>query len=371
MIEKSSICFGVLVAVLLPGLVRAQTVYDDGGDHTVSGASGPISVQKGPTTLNVVSPAVVTGSLAVQSGAAIVGGSGTAINLQGGSVEGGIVTYGAFSSFGGSLTGGLSIRGDAPVLIAGGSFQGASNSSSPVGGDALDGGLPFNYTSNVTILGGTFVGGSGTGLGVVGRSLFLTGNFSIAGGSFNSDTAFGAGETNASLFLGQFGAPQYGAISGGTFGKGASGSGLLAIEENSGSEVDISGGSIGGSMLDNLQDRLSRLDFFGSDLSWMQTGYQGLAGGSGEYEGLLVGALADGSPVDLAMQFFTPFSGSLSVGLSGDLSDEELTFGVYSVPEPSSAVILGVGVMAVAVVLVSKRARLGSTSARAVSAPDV
>ena len=79
----------LFVAGLVPECARAQTVYSDGQAHTGSSPnSGPIAVQNDGTTLNVVSPAVVSGSVGVQNQTAIVGQAGTIINMIGGQVAG-------------------------------------------------------------------------------------------------------------------------------------------------------------------------------------------------------------------------------------------------------------------------------------------
>src|ERR1017187_4979406 len=88
MSRRTLLALSFLSVGLIPGLARAQTVYDDGQNHNVTGASGPISVQNSGTTLTVESPAVVTASAGIQLGAAIVGGPGTAINMLGGQVVG-------------------------------------------------------------------------------------------------------------------------------------------------------------------------------------------------------------------------------------------------------------------------------------------
>ena len=106
MARRSALGLCVLLALLCPRRVAAQTVYSDDGNHTINGASGPISVQNDGTTVTVVSGGAVTGgSMAVQNGFAIAGGLGTTVNLIGGSVMGGagIETSGFFSSFGGSV----------------------------------------------------------------------------------------------------------------------------------------------------------------------------------------------------------------------------------------------------------------------------
>ena len=120
--QRLAVSLVFVVVCLVPGVGRGQTVYSDGDSHTVSGSSGPIELKSGGTTLNVEPGATVSGSPAVQFGAAIVSDDiGTTINLQGGVISavtqvhgyGGtaIQTDGFLSAFDGVVTGGSGIAG--------------------------------------------------------------------------------------------------------------------------------------------------------------------------------------------------------------------------------------------------------------------
>lgn len=111
-----SLLLGVCLATI-PCLAKAQTVFNDGRTHSVNGASGAIFVENG-STLNIESPAAVSGSSAVLSGTAVYGDGSSAINLTGGHV------YGAVSP---SVYGQAAISADGSFSASGGSAIGANS----------------------------------------------------------------------------------------------------------------------------------------------------------------------------------------------------------------------------------------------------
>ena len=223
MVERLFFGVGALLFALtmVPAAVRGQTVYSDGQDHTVTGASGPISVQNSGTTVTVDSPAVVTGTGGVQGGDAIVGGVGTAINVLGGTVNGaggiGVSSFGAFAAFGGDVSGvdaAVDVRAGS-ALVGGGTFRGGSVKDGSAG-IGLISNSAFNFSSNVGIFGGTFYGGNSLH-GVGGDGLLIKGDFDIGGGTFLGGSSGGGGSSGAHFIVGQSGLTESGSIEGGTF----------------------------------------------------------------------------------------------------------------------------------------------------------
>jgi hypothetical protein len=408
--------FGALLVFVAawPGLVHAQTVYDDGQLHTVSGSSGPILLENDGTSLIVASPASIVASSGIQSGTAIVGHVGTTINLLGGQVIGGmearnsaslsnagITSNGLFAAFGGYVQGGnatstnmagtgLGVFGTAD--IADGTFQGGNGyvPKMQFGAPGLTSFSGSNYSSTVNISGGMFVGGSGgaTNIAIVdpGAGLDLNGNFSISGGTIKGGPGGGF-----ALFasVGQY-ATQVASITGGTFvglTGGAVGSSAVVSLLN-GSTMNISGGSfadglqlgegdnsainISGGMFNNPSRVLNRLtvddyssiNFFGSNLSWA-----GPTSGEKGFAGFLSGTLLDGNSIGVSLNLYS--DALLTVTITSGPQGEELTFAnlAGSVPEPSSIVTLASGIAGLVLVLAGKQLHR-SRSCRLETSPE-
>jgi hypothetical protein len=283
-----------LILATMSGASRGQTIFDDGGTHTVNGPSGTIEVIQN-TTLNVVSPANVTNTTP-QIGSTIVVDPGSTLNLSGGQIsnvnvqdEIGIESEGLFTATGGSASGAVALSLGGTALISGGTFQGR---------DALF----TNSISNLSISGGTF-----TGLNAL--ALFLYPDFhstvTITGGVFTGMSTQ-PGELFDSLSDVN--------ILGGT------------------STVNISGGIFSGPMSLLLQNG-STVNFFGSDLNFDPS------------TGQLSGVLADGDPLNVIVDsgFSTPYSGPLTISPDGDA----ITFGpgLNVIPEPRSIVLMASGTL--------------------------
>ncbi len=279
-----------LILATMSGASRGQTIFDDGGTHTVNGPSGPIEIFQS-TTVNVVSPANVTSQ--IQNGI-FVGNSSSTLNLSGGLISGtsvgiGVLSFGLFTATGGSVSGGLALSlAGGTARISGGTFQGV---------DALvAGGI-----DNLAISGGTFNGQSAL-------SLLLSSNFhstvTITGGVFTAVPAQ-PGEFFASLADSSTGAA---------------------------STVNISGGSFSGPMFLNLENG-STLNFFGSNLDFDPS------------TGQLSGILADGDPLNVIVDSTpnSPYSGPLTISPDGDA----ITFGpgINVIPEPRSIVLMASGTL--------------------------
>ena len=187
---------------------NAQTIFNDGGTHTIDTPNGPIEVLDG-STLNLNSGAVITGGVVTDPlgyTASVFGDASSTINLNGGQVLApmapgspagnisGIAIFaeGSFNATAGLAEGGMGARYQdggfgllvyGPVAINGGTFQGGTGAA---GGDGAifvnDGGV-----NNISITGGTFIGGDATGGGGGGIALIISTNgvASISGGEYS------------------------------------------------------------------------------------------------------------------------------------------------------------------------------------------
>jgi hypothetical protein len=278
-----------LILATMSGASRGQTIFDDGGTHTVNGPSGPIEIFQS-TTVNVVSPANVTSQ--IQNGI-FVGNSSSTLNLSGGLISGtsvgiGVLSFGLFTATGGSVSGGLALSlAGGTARISGGTFRGA---------EAL-----VANTDNLAISGGTFNG-------QIVLSLLLSSNshstVTIAGGVFTAVPA------QPGEFFGSLADSSTGAAS----------------------TVNISGGIFSGPMFLNLENG-STLNFFGSNLDFDPS------------TGQLSGILADGDPLNVIVDSTpnSPYSGPLTISPDGDA----ITFGpgINVIPEPRSIVLMASGTL--------------------------
>jgi hypothetical protein len=198
----------LLIAAVRTG--RAQTYYDDGGIHTINSTSGPVVVENG-TTLDVASPAAVSGGAPTHSGyvASIYSDSTSTLNLTGGQVlptagvqNGiGIQSEGIFLATGGLVRGSdntaLGILNPALVLagsaqISGGSFKGGTG---PRGSSALE--YHGATSQSLFIAGGSFSGGASTSAGHAGG-----GSLELVFSGFSATTAGGTATITGGTFSG-------------------------------------------------------------------------------------------------------------------------------------------------------------------------
>jgi hypothetical protein len=320
----------VLICVLAPSAV-GQTIISGGNTGSVNGPSGPIFVENG-STLNVTVLASISGSVLAPSGLplSLYGDSTSTINMNGGEVLAsgssgnyagiGIEALGYFTASGGSvigadgtaaLEGGIGLLAAGPVQISGGSFQGGAGPYAGVGA-ILTG--SFATAASDSISGGYFIGGSSSAAGAIGGGEGLE----IMRGGANS-------------------------ISGGTFvaGTNLSSQSYSVVYQAAGANnsLTISGGIFSGPIefyTDN--DPTGSMSFLGFGLSLSEVANRLV----------LTGTLADGDSIDNVICV----SGSYSVYLNGGPSGlEELTLSgiVGSVPEPSSWIMLGSSIVALAI----------------------
>jgi hypothetical protein len=328
---------GILLAAS-SGVLKAQTIINDGGTHTVNGPSGPIFVENG-STLNVGPSASISGGAATSplgyTASVFVDASST-INLNGGQIFApqapsppagnisgmGILDDGSFTASGGLVEGGIGIGAsqqgggfglllNGPVQISGGTFQGGAGFFGGLGAVMVDG-------NNVAITGGTFAGGTSTYSVTTGGAALLiqssdihSGPASITGGEFTGGP--GAGVQGESLIF---------------FGDGAR-------------VLNVSGGLFSGGVELGL--------FYGDSLNFFGQGFhlQDIAGTD-----WLSGTLADGTAFD---EPILSGNGPYTTLLRQSGVEEEFSFqGIQlypdsSVPEPSSWLLLTFGATGLAI----------------------
>jgi hypothetical protein len=301
MFGKASVRLALLVMATASATSHAQTVYNDGGTHTINGPSGPIALEGSGTTLDVVSPASIAGN---HLSDAIHAGTGTTIDLLGGQVSSGeIYSTGSFYASGGAVTSevlGLVLGGSAQ--ISGGTFESGN-------GDAALLPLPG---ANIAISGGAFLGGSpgpGASSGGAAIQTGVTGNaptnLTITGGTFSADGG----------------------------GLGASSQECLLFSGSSPTTINISGGVYSGNIGISGNTEVS---FFGSSFNYDAS------------TGTLTGILEDGNTLNtvIAGPFPTEgYYGPVSYQ-SGPTGGAIITFGqLDAAPEPSSIVTLAIGLL--------------------------
>jgi hypothetical protein len=424
--RTNTVGVGFLLVALLPELVLAQTVYSDGAAHTVSSTnSGPIEITNDGTTLNVIAPAVVSGSFGVQGSTAIVGQASTIINMIGGQVAGlenksligpGITSYGLFSSFGGLVMGGFStgLGGATGVNVFGSAVIGAGVIQGGAGVEG-PGGIGLNLVGSALIFDGAIRGGISKGLGSTPGAAIVSsagsdlsvqggtfqggvklgGSAEIAGGTFQSTLPNGPSLQNVGTALSAAKGSDL-SISGGTFQGNApsksGGDGYAALQAVDPHSFSISGGSFQGDVQVVLSSTrtasisgglFSGIGQSGGNSTFSFSGFDQAAltvsGGvfsdtidldlssasSASFIGsglvfdlsthLLTGTLGDGSAINSYIELDNSNT-MVSYGYTPD-GEETLTFGFGSVPEPSSIVMFGMGVAAVAIIFARKRLR--------------
>ena len=280
-------------AVFLFGVqVHATTIYNDGGTHTVSAPSGPITVTNA-TTLNIQTGANITG--AGTPGVDVY--SGSVINLSGGTVTGGVgfaaiqLNGSTFNATGGVAMGpdGVDDYGAGPVNISGGTFTGERGLNM----------ITSNLGVTITISGGTFQGGNDPtfleGQGAYIALLSATDALTISGGHFI------AGSTD-SLYLFEGVAGAAATVSGGTY------VGPIAMVLSIGSTAT----------------------FHGTNLNYVN--------------GLLTGTLADGSSISSQVLLEENSTAIVSVTPGGI----QFTGVAAATPAPTSLLMMSLGLAAVA-----------------------
>jgi hypothetical protein len=312
-----------------PCLVKAQTVFNDGGVHTINAPSGTIEVVDG-STVNLNSGAMVTGGFVpgpLGYTASVFADASSTINLNGGQVFApvapgspagnisgiGIFDEGSFTASGGLAEGGMAgnryqdggwgLVVNGPAQVSGGIFQGGAGY---VGGNGAYLVNAVAGTSiNFSVSGGTFQGGDAASIngyaGGAGLTIVTNGVASVTGGTF-------IGGLNSSAIGGQ--------------------ADSLTFSGGGGSVLNVAGGLFAGP--------IESLLMIGDSMNFFGQGFQLQDLGGTEW---LSGILADGTAIDVQIYIYmydvhSDYETSL-IQLSN--GEEELSFvAVYSVPEPSS-----------------------------------
>lgn len=255
------------------------TTYSDGAIHTVSSSTADIVVTSA-TTLDVVSGAilgpdasgVITAWTAKPGTHGITAsGSGTQINVSGGSVTGGarastIITPGW----------GVVLGPGAGLTVTGGTIA-AGNGQSGMG-------IYSSSAGAVNISGGTIEGASGMWW----APLASGGSLTISGGNFvNNGYLYGGGY---GLLIGPWDQPGTAVITGGNFGAFPYGC-LFVQAANVSATVTISGGSWAGPILLDLHN-FAIVDFQGTSMNFIQGPPSAISG-----------TLTDGTPISVEIVF--------------------------------------------------------------------
>jgi hypothetical protein len=315
------------MAILLVPMLCSQTyggiIYDDGGTHTVNGASADITVSNA-TTLNVQTGAQISGvngtSTTRPTHAVDAEGAGTVVTVSGGSLVGGNndkdESTAAFSA--------LRVGPGVAAILTGGTFQGGVDFRSQNSNFAVDA-----FSGSVTIQGGLFHAVSGVNpggsLGFFSDLYTSSSSLSITGGTFDGQV---------SVFLS-------GATSSATFAGGTFLNTNLFLSGTGSSSVTISGGQfLAPSIILSLSDGAT-VSFSGSGLQFV---------GNGRFGGRLFGTLADGHVINEVITI---------AGLDGDevsVSPNLIVFAApIPTPAPASAIMMSLGMAPVAWIVWRRR----------------
>lgn len=328
--------------LLIQGSAWATIIVPDGGVYTANAYSTEDIEAGREATVNVVAPAVLTGT---------VSGTGATVNAAGGAVLGGI-------SLGSEWP-------DAPAASNIGGTAFISGMGNPAGNALTQHGGVTNISGGAILMGELgdpvypFTGG--LGLSAYGGTLNMSGGSILGGaavgeqsvnisGGFIDELYVSAAYTGETLSIsggefGRFGCSQcYGeaapmTVSGGTFHEfwlGETGNFHLLggrydgdLVLSSGSELGIYGGLFHDAGMTLWEENSA--DFFGYDLRREYTGRLGL------FDTFLVtGTLLDGSLISLP----------IAVADYGPAFPYGSTVRVYNVPEASPAALTGVGLLA-------------------------
>ena len=339
MFGKPSVGLFLIVTTTVSATSHAQTIYNDGQTHTISGTSGPVIVEGG-STLNVIPPALISGGTLTRPlgyTATIFGDSTSTINLSGGQVMGAVVTQPP----GAGNVSGSGIISYGLFTATGGLVQGAEGNQ-----PNESGGWGLLSNGSVQISGGTFLGGSGFTGG--GAAVIAGGNDQvlISGGTFQAGASTSGFGSSPALTLQLVQGTTETEITGGNF-LGASGNPLLNSSLYYQAQYQTPGDSSalnisGGVFSDNMQIAL----YIGDTLSFIGRGF---AFNGGSPIGTLTGTLADGNTINTTISMYNEFSVQTQT-LAGNL--EEITFTGLSAPppggttpEPTSIEMLAIGLL--------------------------
>jgi PEP-CTERM motif len=325
-----------------PCLVKAQTIINDGGTHTINGPSGPIEVLDG-STVNLNSGAMVTGGFVpgpLGYTASVFADASSTINLNGGQVFAPV----APGSPAGNISG-IGIFAEGSFTASGGQAEGGM-----AGNLYQDGGWGLLVWGPVQVSGGTFQGGAGNGGGngayFVNLDAGVSNNLSITGGTFqggDATSAVGGGGSALSLATNGVASVTGGTFIGGLNGASIGGQGFsLTFSGGGGSVLNVAGGLFSGP--------IESLLMIGDSMNFFGQGFQLQDLGGTEW---LSGTLADGTALDVQLYIYmydanSSYETSLLQLPNGE---EELRFvaAVSPVPEPSSWLLLALGGIGLAI----------------------
>jgi PEP-CTERM motif len=307
---KSNVSLGIALVALVSssGAEASYVVYSDGGTYTLSSASTNYYGVTNGSTFNVPGNTSITPTPEAQFGDAAIFSSSGNLNVSGG-----------------TITGGASL---VPTAFA--------------GSDAIYVTSPTGSTGSTLISAGQITGGAGI-TGGTGLALVDAGPTTINGGSITGG--------NSTLFEGQGGTGisyQGGSqltINAGTFSGGSS-LGPVAIPSASlfdggNGNVEVLGGLFLSEIVVSFDNYNSRLDFFGTGLSYSN--------------GILSGTLSNGNVIDQAVNISNASTVNINVVVNSNQTELSFVAVPATVPEPSSILMIALGLGGVALVARSRR----------------
>jgi hypothetical protein len=276
-----------LVALLLALTVTSRAnasyvIYNDGAVHTQSTATTNYYGIMASSTFQVTAGGSITSTTTGNIGIFLTSGT---VSVSGGSVTGGtdgILAENSTSTLtisGGQVTGGAGVPGASAIVL--------------------------NNVGPTTISGGTITGGQSTlnevqgGAGITyngGSPLLITGGI-ISGGA----------STGAYPFTG------------------------YSLVDDGGGNVEVSGGQFLSRIRLSFTSEPSELDFFGTGLAFNT---------STDY---LTGTLSDGSTINQNLQIYDNFPYDFSIVVNPMNTEVSFVFKPGAVPEPSSIVLIAIG----------------------------
>ncbi len=292
------------------GVEASYIVYSDGLSHNLNSATTNYYGILSGSTFNVQAGASITPLAEAQFGDVPIFSSNSILNISGGTITGGATSLPtAFAGSDGVFV--VSSSGlSGSTMISGGSITGGTGSTGGIG-------LVLSNVGPTTISGGTITGGN---------------------------SALNEGQGGAAISY--QGGSQL-TITGGTFAGGTS-PGIVPIPSASLSDqgnglVEVSGGLFLSEIIVDFTNYNSRLDFFGTGLTYSN--------------GILSGTLSNGNTINQKVVLSNLSTVNINVIVNPMNSEVSFVAAPAVVPEPASITMIALGLGGVALIARSRRVR--------------